>query len=205
MLWPVADAMRGRKVDMHFARAAKMSRSSRLVDAPPMLVPSADQHRVPTCSVSDGSTGHRRLASCRSPRHCRLSTSPSSCDGGVERLLFAFPSGGVSQRARLYNSDALCDDGGPGAKYADCSTAPTAPTARATASSARASARVRAPLRAAKSTRAASRARAAPSARSSARASLARALARAARRLASTVLPRWAQRLCVRPRKQLTA
>ena len=65
-----ADAMRGRKVDMHFARAAKMSRSSRLVDAPPMLVPSADQHRVPTCSVGDGSMGHRRLASCRAPRHC---------------------------------------------------------------------------------------------------------------------------------------
>ena len=194
--------MRGRKVDMHFARAAKMSRSSRLVDAPPMLVPSADQHRVPTCSVGDGSMGHRRLASCRAPRHCRLSTPPSSRDGGVERLLLRSLRGGI---ANGHVSTTPTPSATTAAPAPSTQTAPTAPTARATASSARASARVRAPVRAAKSTRAASRARAAPSARSSARAvSLARALARAARRLASTVLPRWAQRLCVRPRKQLT-
>jgi hypothetical protein len=33
---------------------------------------------------------------------------------------FAFPSGGAPQRARLYTSDSLCDDGGPGAECADC-------------------------------------------------------------------------------------
>ena len=35
-------------------------------------------------AMCDGSMGHRRLASCRVPRRCRLSTPPSSRDGGVE-------------------------------------------------------------------------------------------------------------------------
>ena len=40
-------------------------------------------------------------------------------DGGVERL-FCVPFGGRAN-ARLYTSDSLCDDGGPGAaEYADC-------------------------------------------------------------------------------------
>jgi hypothetical protein len=42
---------------------------------------------------------------------------------------FAFPSG-ARQRARLYTSDALCDDGGPAPST---QTAPTAPTARTAA------------------------------------------------------------------------
>jgi hypothetical protein len=123
VLWPVADAMRGRKVDMHFARAAKMSRSSRLVDAPPMLVPSADQHRVPQhvdhvpLATDPRATGgwqaavrHDTVVSRRRRRHATAASRDFLC----------VPFGGVSQRARLYNSDALCDDGGPGAKYADC-------------------------------------------------------------------------------------
>ena len=45
-------------------------------------------------------------------------------DGGVERLLLRSLRG-ARQRARLYTStDSLCNDGGPGAEYAQ--SAPTA-------------------------------------------------------------------------------
>ena len=33
---------------------------------------------------------------------------------------FAFPSGGAPTGASLHLTDSLCNDGGPGAEYADC-------------------------------------------------------------------------------------
>ena len=71
----------------------------------------------------------RRLASCCAPRHCRHSSPPSSRDGGVEWLLLRSLRG-ARQWARLYTSDALCDDGGPAPST---QTSPTAPTARTAA------------------------------------------------------------------------
>ena len=60
-----------------------------------------------------------KLPCATSPRHCRLSTPPSSRDGGVECLLRSLR--GARQRARLYTStDSLSNDGGPGSEYADC-------------------------------------------------------------------------------------
>ena len=54
-------------------------------------------------ATCDGSMGHRRLASCRAraPRHCRLSTPPSSRDGGVERLLLRSLGGGGRANGRV--------------------------------------------------------------------------------------------------------
>jgi hypothetical protein len=52
----------------------------------------------------------------RAPRHCLLSTPPSSRDGGIECLLLRSLRG-ARQRARLYTSDSFCDDGGPTKRY----------------------------------------------------------------------------------------
>ena len=75
---------------------------------------SRSHHGHRSATVTPESHHSRRLASCRAPRHCRLSTPPSSRDGGVERLLLRFLRG-ARQRARLYTStDSLSNDGGPG-------------------------------------------------------------------------------------------
>ena len=63
-------------------------------------------------------------------------TTLSSLDAAVvtrrrrRMTSFAFPSGGARHRARLYTSDAICDDGG---QAPSTQTAPTAPTARTAA------------------------------------------------------------------------
>ena len=73
-------------------------------------------------ATCDGSMGHRRLASCRAraPRHCRLSTPPSSRDGGVERLLLrSLGGGGAPTGASLHLRPPLRRRR-PRREYADC-------------------------------------------------------------------------------------
>jgi len=132
VLWPVADAMRGRKVDMHFARAAKMSRSSRLVDAPPMLVPSADQHRVPQhvdhvpLATDPRATGgwqaavrHDTVVSRRRRRHATAASSDFCVPfGGRASGRFSTPpTPSATTAARRRDADCIygtdCADCGP--------------------------------------------------------------------------------------------
>jgi len=68
----------------------------------------------------------RRIHGPQAAGKLPCATTLSSLDAAVvtrrrrRETSFAFPSGGVANGHVLYNSDALCDDGGPGAKYADC-------------------------------------------------------------------------------------
>jgi hypothetical protein len=79
------------------------------------------------CATAPWATGGWQAAVCHdavvSRRRRRHATAASSD-------FFCVPFGGARQRARLYPSDSLCDDGGPGAST---QTAPTAPTARTAA------------------------------------------------------------------------
>ena len=82
-------------------------------------------HRSATVTPESRS---RRLARCRAPRHCRLTVvSPLRLSTPPSRLLRSLR--GARQRARLYTSDSLSNDGGPAESTASTQTAPTAPTA----------------------------------------------------------------------------
>ena len=89
---------------------------------------SMGHRRLAPWAMCDGSMGHvRRLHGPQAP----CTTTLSSLDAAVvtrrrrRETSFAFPSGGARQRARLYTSGPLCDDGGLGAST---QTAPTSLT-----------------------------------------------------------------------------
>ena len=87
---------------------------------------SVGHRRLAPRAMCDGSMGHvRRLHGPQAAGKLPCATTLSSLDAAVvtrrrRRVTsFAF-NPGARQRARLYTSDSLCDDGGPGAECADC-------------------------------------------------------------------------------------